>query len=121
MFKTASLSIFGWIAIFCLCDVAYAGKSVEERQMIFVDPETGDISKDAATSDQILELQVQQKVVPDNSGNVMNFIQMPNGRTMIDLDGRFQKMINISIDENGDMEIGHHVQLNEDRGAEIGQ
>lgn len=81
-------------------------------RMVVIDPETGEISKKTPTKEDVSKLNNRNSAIaiPNNE---MKFIQMPNGRTKIELNGRFQKMVNVSIDESGNLDIGHHVELDE--------
>ena len=83
-------------------------------RMVVIDPETGEISKKTPTQEEVSKFKFNNKnsaiTIPNNE---MKFIQMPNGRTKIELNGRFQKMVNVSIDESGNLDIGHHVELDQ--------
>ena len=83
-------------------------------QMVVIDPETGEISEKTPTKEEMSKFKLNDQNSAINiPSNEMKFIQMPNGRTKIELNGRFQKMVNVSIDESGNLDIGHHVELDE--------
>lgn len=85
-------------------------KSAGAAQMVFIDPQTGEIlpsegQVDAAASKKIKPLSVL------GSGVASAPQLLENGSMKIELNGQFIVPISVSIDRDGDMQKGHHIQV----------
>lgn len=86
--------------------------------MIFIDPETGAFLKEPAPGHEPLQLtpELQNALSTSDSGLVEVQSSVPGGGVMLDLQGRFQNPLIITIDANGKLKTQHLNEMTEPGG-----
>jgi len=95
-------------------------RQVQQDQLIFIDPETGEMTsqptdeQDAGVIQEGKDLPEAElrSVDPSKSGIASEPFLMPDGSRKIDFNGQFNKPLKASVDENGVVEVGHDVEIN---------
>lgn len=86
------------------------GNSASAGRMVFIDPKTGEILSGQSQSDAARS----QKMKPTSvlgSGVASAPQLLENGTIKIELNGQFIMPISVSIDKDGNMQKGHHINV----------
>jgi hypothetical protein len=83
--------------------------------MIYVDPQTGALRKEAAPGTVPLQLtpELRNAISTSHQGLVEVPSPVPDGGVTVDLQGRFQSPLFATIDANGQIKIRHLHELSE--------
>ncbi len=105
-----------WITIFSFSCLAGEGKATSKAvntpsnnansQIVFINPETGELDQDAATASEELTLHTDVKAPAPEQ-----FIYHEDGSVTIDLKGQFMMPLYGQIDSNGDIVLSHDSNL----------
>lgn len=79
-------------------------------QMIFIDPETGEVVTGQQQVD-VSDLKKMQSTSVFGSGVASEPQLLENGTIKIELNRQFMMPVNVSIDEDGNMQKGHHIDV----------
>ncbi|MDE2180271.1 MAG: hypothetical protein KGJ40_05400 [candidate division NC10 bacterium] len=94
-----------------------AGPGGTSGMMIYIDPKTGAFLKEPAPGYEPLRLtpQLQNAFSTSDSGLVEVPSSVPGGGVLLDLQGRFQSPVVITIDANGKVKMQHLNETSETR------
>lgn len=80
---------------------------VQANRMVIIDPETGQL-RPAPPQSEIPVVTNNQGLQPGVSGRASKPQRQADGSLKIELNGQFIRPLNAVIDENGNVEVGHH-------------
>ena len=84
--------------------------AAQEGRVVFIDPETGEITSAPPSGEAIRLSQTQSKSVNGSAVGVASKPQlMSDGSTKFEFNGQFNMPIKAVINESGEVEVGHHV------------